>query len=157
MESRVGPWLARLVSLWLLLIGRFLDCRVIHDVLKFFAGLEIGNLFGGHFHARPGLGITADARLPLPCAKASESADLDFVASPQRLHDTVEDGLDDDLGFLAGHLDHSRDLFNKIRLGHVHASLKAQKLKKLCSLNRLQTCNSIACWGGLLQSPLFPT
>src|SRR5579864_806580 len=121
MESTGDPWLASLVWQWLLLVGgsRLFHCGVVHYVLKFFAGFEVRNLFGGHFHARSGFRIAADARLPLPGAKAAESADLDLVTAAQGLYDTVEDGFDDDLGLFAGHFHYARDLFNQIRLGHL--------------------------------------
>src|SRR5947208_1493337 len=111
---------------------------VVHHVFQFLAWLEIRNLLGGHLDARSGLGVAPDAGLPLARAEATKAADLDLVTAAQGFHDAVEDGLDDDLRLLAGHFHYARDLFNQIRLGHVHASL-CKLLKNLCSLNRLQT------------------
>src|SRR5215472_1789842 len=131
MESTGGPWRPYLVRLRLLLIGRrgfFGGCRrVVYHVLKFFAGFEVGNLLSGHFDAGASFWIASNSRLALARAEAAKSADLNLVAATEGLHDAVEDGLDDDLGLLAGHLHHARDLFNQIRLGHVYASLRAPK------------------------------
>src|SRR5690348_4307295 len=125
MESRDGPWPVPLVRLRQrvsrsgLFCGR---CRVVHHVLQFFAGLEIRNLLGRHLDARSSLRVAPDTGLPLARSETAEAADLDLVAAAQGFHDAVEDGLDDDLGLLAGHFYYARDLFNQIRLGHVHAS-----------------------------------
>src|SRR5690242_11412138 len=131
MGSRGGPWLVRLARLGKRLIGRcgFFSGRggVIHHILKFFAGFEVGNLLGWDVDTGSGLRISSYAGLPLARAEAAEAADLDFVAAAQGLHDAVEDGLDDDLRLFAGHFDYARDLLNQIRLGHVHASLKPRK------------------------------
>src|SRR5580658_189482 len=109
MESTGGPWRSCLVRLRLLLAGRrwFTRRRVIHYILKFFAGFEVGNLLGWHLNPGPGLGIAADARLPLARAKAAETTDLDLVTAAEGLHDAIEDRLDNDLGFLAGHFHHA--------------------------------------------------
>src|SRR5206468_2176565 len=96
---------------------------VVHHVLQFLAWLEIRNLLGGHLDAGSSLRIAPDAGLPLARAEATKAADLDLVTAAQGFHDAVEDGLDDDLRLLAGHFHYARDLFNQIRLGHVHASL----------------------------------
>src|ERR1700687_3241902 len=83
--------------------------RVIHHVLKFFAGLEVGNLFGGHLDTRSGLGVASNARLPLARTETAKPTDFNLVTATQGFNDAVEDGLDDDLGLLAGHFHYARD------------------------------------------------
>ena len=41
--------------------GIAVGCRGVHNVLQFLAGFEVGNLLGGHFHARTGFWIAAYA------------------------------------------------------------------------------------------------
>src|ERR1017187_2982728 len=91
---------------------------VVHHVLELLARLEIGNFLGGDFDPRPGLRVTPDPGLSLARAEAAEPADLDLVSRPQRAHDTVENSLHDDFGFLPGHLHYAGDFFNQIGLGH---------------------------------------
>src|SRR5579872_5440762 len=131
MGSRGGPWLVRLAWLRKRLGGGrgFLGGRrgVIYHVLKFFAGLKVGDLLGWNVDTGSGLRIPPDAGLPLARTEAAETADLDLVASAQGLYDAVEDGLDDDLGLFAGHLHYARDLLNQIRFGHVQPPSKLRK------------------------------
>src|SRR3984957_7736888 len=90
----------------------------IHDVLQLFAGFEIRNFLRGNLDAGTGFRIQPDARLALTGAETAETANLDLIAAAKRAHDTVEDRFHDDFGFLPGHLDNSRDLFNQIGFGH---------------------------------------
>src|SRR5207249_1911862 len=105
-DVTVAPWAPEIVhggwSVRLRLLirrHRLFGARggAVDHILQFFAGLEVRNLLGWHFHARAGLRITADARLPLACAEAAEPADLDLVAAAQCLYNTVEYRFDDDL------------------------------------------------------------
>jgi hypothetical protein len=76
-------------------------------------------MFGRNVYPCPGLRIPADTRLPLSRPEASESSDLNFVSSTQRTNDAIEDGLDNYFGILPGHLDHTRYLFDQLRLRHI--------------------------------------
>jgi hypothetical protein len=49
--------------------------------LSSLARLEIGIFLAGHFHARAGLGVAANAGLTLPRTEAAEAANLDLVAA----------------------------------------------------------------------------
>src|ERR1039458_483792 len=92
--------------------------ETVDHVFQLFAGLEVRNFFSRHFHTGSGLGVAANAGLPLARAEASESANLDLVAFAQGADDAVEDRLHDDLGLLPGHLHHAGDFFNQISLRH---------------------------------------
>src|SRR5207249_649615 len=92
---------------------------VIDDVLQFFTGLEIGNLFGGNFHARAGLWVPSYTRLPLPRPETAESADLNLIAAAQGTNDAVEDRLHYHFSLFPGHFNHSGDFFNQVRFRHV--------------------------------------
>src|ERR1022692_2601288 len=97
----------------------------VHHVFQFLARLEIRDLLGRHLDARAGLRIASDARLALPRSETAETANLDLLAGAQRTHDTVKNGLYDDLGFFPRHLDYARDLFNQTGPGHVLFSLSS--------------------------------
>src|ERR1700719_2788190 len=98
MESTGGPWACPLMRLRLIGGSGLFDrsSRGVHDVFKFFAGLEVRNLLGRDFNPRSGLGIAPDAGLALTRPEAAEAADLDLIAATQGFHDAVEDRLDDD-------------------------------------------------------------
>src|ERR671937_533534 len=73
----------------------------VHQVFQFLAGLEERNFFRRYFNPISSFGISSYARFALPGAETAEPADFDFVAYAQRTHNTVEDGLDNDLAVLA--------------------------------------------------------
>src|SRR5580704_14353258 len=73
----------------------------IDQILQFLAGLEEWNFLGGNLNAIAGLGIAAHPRLALSSAKTPKTTNLDFVAHPERAHNAIEDGLDDDLTVFA--------------------------------------------------------
>src|SRR6516164_2380649 len=99
-------------------LGMLLEIGVNH-ILQFLAWLEEGYFLGGNFHAVAGLGIASDARLTLTRAKAAEPAYLNLVARPQRSHDALEDGFDDDLAVLAGQFRKPGNLIDQVCLGHL--------------------------------------
>src|SRR5579859_6204893 len=84
--------------------GPFRWLAVIDHILKFFAGFEIGDLLGRHFHARAGFGIAAYARLALPRAKTAKAADLNLVARPQGADNAVKNRFHDDFTVFARQL-----------------------------------------------------
>src|SRR6185503_9237580 len=116
--------------------------RVVDHILQFLAGLEVRNLLGGNFHARAGLGISADARLPLARTKTAESADLDLIGISQRAHDAVEDRLHDNLGFLTGRFHYPGDLFNQIGFCHPLPSLQQRRHTRTASLKHYLSTHS---------------
>src|SRR6185369_2209340 len=91
---------------------------VVDHVLQFLTRFVIGNLFRRYLYARAGLGVAANPRLPLARPKAAETADFNLVSGPQGAHDTVENGLHNNLGFFPGHFNHAGDFFNQIGLSH---------------------------------------
>jgi len=90
----------------------------IHKVFQFLAGLEEWNFLGRNFHTVTGLWIAAHTGLALPGAEAAKAADLNFVAYPERAHDAVEDGLDDDFTILARQLRQAGDFIDQISFCH---------------------------------------
>ena len=75
---------------------------LVYQILEFLAGLEIRNALGRDFHTVSGLGITANSGLTLARAETAISANFDLVACAQRLYNTVENRLDDNLGIFSG-------------------------------------------------------
>src|SRR5215510_13624136 len=65
---------------------------VIYKVFEFFAGLEVRDLLGGHFHFFSGLGIAPHASAAFPRAKTPEAANLDLFTFLQSRDDVVENG-----------------------------------------------------------------
>ena len=92
---------------------------VVDDVLEFLAGFEIRNFLRRNFHAGACLGIAADTRLALPCAKAAKAANFDLIAGAQRAHDAVENSFYDDFAVFASELCESRHFFYQINFGPV--------------------------------------
>src|SRR5579863_5688403 len=131
-DVAITPWAPEIVhgspsvGLRLLLVGRVgltgATGEAVDYVFKFFAWLEVRNLLRRHLDPGSGLRVAPYARLSLASAEAAETTDLDLVSTAQGFNDAVEDGLNNDLRFLAGHLYHAGDLFNQIRFGHVHVS-----------------------------------
>src|SRR5262249_31693772 len=113
-------------------------CRlgVVNEVLEFLAGLEEGNALGRHFDLFAGLRIASHAAGALAGAEAAEAANLDLLALLDGFDDAVENGLDDDLRFLAREFGDPQDLFDKVGLrqsgllGHrCHASYQSEHLR----------------------------
>ena len=65
-------------------------------------GLKCGTVLAGTTTPGPGLGVAAGAAVAPADAEAAEAAQLDLVALLQGVDDRGEDGVDDDLGVLAG-------------------------------------------------------
>src|SRR5579862_3734119 len=93
--------------------------RIVHQVLQFFARLEIWNSLRGHFHPSPRLGIPPHARLPLPGAKTTKPPDLALIPIAHRTNDAVENGFYDHLGILPGHFHDPGDFLDQLGLRHV--------------------------------------
>src|ERR1043166_7488852 len=100
--------------------GRSAFCRLsmVDYVLKFFAGLEIRDLLGRHFHARGGFRIAANARLTLPRAETAKAADLNLVTRSQRPDNAVKNRFPDDFTVFTRQPRKTRNLFNQIGFGH---------------------------------------
>src|SRR3981081_4479383 len=77
------------------LTARNFAVRIIHKIFQLFTRLEEGNLLRRHIHFRAGLRIATDTPAPLPGAKTSKAANLNFVALLQRLDDALENRLHD--------------------------------------------------------------
>src|ERR1700688_4538777 len=90
--------------------------RVVHKILQLFTGLEEGNLLGRYIDFGARLGVTPDAPPPLPGAKASKSADLDFVALLQGLNDALENRLHNCFGLLPRKFRDTQHLFYQVCL-----------------------------------------
>ena len=99
--------------------ARVLFHGTVDHVLQFFAGLEERNLLGGNVHAVPGLGIAADAGFTLARAEAAESPNLDLIASAQRAHHALEDGLYNDLAVLPSEFRQPGNFIDQVCLGHL--------------------------------------
>src|SRR6202030_1648469 len=95
---------------------RTVAIRVVHKILQLFTGLEEGNLLGRHIHFGARLGVTPDAPAPLPGAKASKSADLDFVALLQGLNNALENRLHNRFGLLAREFRDAQYFFDQVCL-----------------------------------------
>ena len=85
-------------------------------------GLKCGTVFAGTTTPWPVFGLRP-VRLPAaPDAEAAEAPQLDLVAVLQGLDDRREDGVDDDLGVLAGEGGLAPDLVHELGLGHRRAT-----------------------------------
>src|ERR1044071_4149731 len=93
-------------------------CLAVDQILEFLARLEERNLLRRDFNAIASLWVAADAGLTLTSTEAAETPDLDFVARPQRAHDALEDGFDDDLAVFAGQFRQPGHLVDQVRLCH---------------------------------------
>jgi hypothetical protein len=90
----------------------------VDEILKFFAGLEERNALWGDFYLGACLRIATHPATTLAGAEAAKTTNLDFVTRLQCLDDGIENGLHNCLGFLAGQLGGSYDLFDQIGFGH---------------------------------------
>ena len=71
------------------ILARRRRCRV-ETLAQFLAGLEEGNVLGGHVDRRAGARIAADASRPLFHGKRTKTAEFDPVAAGQSRCDLVE-------------------------------------------------------------------
>jgi hypothetical protein len=94
---------------------------VIHQVTQILAGFKVGYPFRRDLNARAGLWIAANTRVPLPCAKAAESADFDLIAGAQSSHNGIKDGLNDRLRVSARQIPQSHYVHYKIGFCHEQA------------------------------------
>src|SRR5215469_11657507 len=89
---------------------------VVYKIFQFLAGLEIRNLFRGHFHFFSGLGVTPNTSAALACAEAAEATNFDFFAFLQSTNDAVKYGLDNRFRFLAGKFRHVQNFLDQVGL-----------------------------------------
>src|SRR4029453_16410450 len=90
----------------------------VQQLAPLLARLEVRHRLGGNHDALARLGVAPGAALAPPHAKAAEAPQLDLVPALQGLDDRREDGVDDDLGVLAGEGGLAPDLVHELGLGH---------------------------------------
>src|SRR5262249_54238269 len=90
----------------------------VQQLLQLAARLEVGDALGRHRDRLSGLRVPALARVPLADAEAAEAAELDLLAPLERVHDALEEDVDDGLRVLAREVRDARDLVDQLRLGH---------------------------------------
>lgn len=91
---------------------------MIHQISQLLARLEIRDAFRWNLYPGPGLRVTSNPWLPLARAKAAEPADLYLLSLVKAVDYAVEDGLDNRLGVLPGHLDYFRYFLDQLSLRH---------------------------------------
>ena len=87
------------------------------------AEFEIRNLFGRNRDGFTRLWVASLAGLSLPMTKATKAAQLDLFAGIERLHDTVENGLNHQFSFLFGQPAVRGNFNAEIGFGHVAGRL----------------------------------
>src|SRR4029453_18614758 len=90
----------------------------VQQLAQLLAGLEVRHRLGGNHDALAPLGVAPGAALAPPHAEAAEAPQLDLVPALQGLDDRREDGVDDDLGVLAGEGGLAPDLVHELGFGH---------------------------------------
>ena len=90
----------------------------VDGVAQLFGGLEERHALGRDIDFSAGLGITSGAGVALPCAEASEAANLNLVASLQSSDDGFEEGIDDDLPIASGEVAQGGDFIYEVSFSH---------------------------------------
>src|SRR5581483_2252000 len=114
-----------------------LDIAVDH-VLQLFAGLEEGNFFGGNFYPVTGLWIASHARFTLASAKASEAANLDFIAGAQGAHHALKNRFNDNFAVFPGEFCQPGNFVDQVRLRHPARPLLVQSPARLGTTDTLK-------------------
>src|ERR1700729_629589 len=91
---------------------------MVHKVLELFAGLEERNFLRRNFHFGARLRVATGATAAFARAETAETANLDLVVGLERADNTLENRLDDRLGFFARQLGDAGDLFHEVSLRH---------------------------------------
>src|SRR6266545_5408108 len=90
----------------------------VHQLAQPLTDLEERYPLLGYADGVARLGVPALAGVPMPDTEAPEPAQLDLVPLAQSLGDVVEDGVDDQLGFLLREACQLGHFFDQFRLGH---------------------------------------
>src|SRR5262249_15120292 len=98
--------------------GRRIDPGFVDEVLQFLAGFEVRDFLGRDVHLVTGLRIASLPRLAPPQPEAAEPAQADLLPAMQRVHDALEDGVNDDLGVLLREVGHARHFLDEFGFGH---------------------------------------
>src|SRR5215467_14595980 len=109
-----------------------MSSSVVYKIFQFLAGLEVGNLLGGHFHLFSGLRVAPHASAAFAGAEAAEASNLDLLAFLQGSDDVVENRLDNRFGFFARKFGDVQNFLDEISL----CECRCRLLGHLCLVAR---------------------